>query len=81
MASDDAKAQYAKIVFGIAAYATCSSMMLIINKITVTFLPAPSVVLFCQLLTSAVAIKVRSLSVHGVLMYPFTLAASFCLSL
>jgi GDP-mannose transporter len=32
-------------------------MMLIINKLAVTFLPAPSVVLFCQLLTSAVAIK------------------------
>lgn len=56
-AVDDAKAQYAKIVFGIAAYATCSSMMLIINKLAVTFLPAPSVVLFAQLLTSAVAIK------------------------
>lgn len=56
-AGDDAKAQYAKIVFGIVAYATCSSMMLIINKLAVTFLPAPSVVLFAQLLTSAVAIK------------------------
>ena len=51
---------YAKISFGIAAYATCSSMMLIINKLAVTFLPAPSVVLFCQLLTSAVAIKMMS---------------------
>jgi hypothetical protein len=49
---DDAKAQYAKIVFAIVAYATCSSMMLIINKLAVTFLPAPSVVLFAQLLTS-----------------------------
>mmetsp|Transcript_31562 Transcript_31562/g.50640 ORF Transcript_31562/g.50640 Transcript_31562/m.50640 type:complete len:315 (-) Transcript_31562:263-1207(-) len=55
--ADDAKAQYAKIAFAIAAYATCSSMMLIINKLAVTFLPAPSVVLFAQLLTSAVAIK------------------------
>ena len=56
-ATDDAKAQYAKIVFAIVAYATCSSMMLIINKLAVTFLPAPSVVLFAQLLSSAVAIK------------------------
>ena len=53
----EAAALYAKIVFGIIAYASCSSMMLIINKLAVTFLPAPSVVLFCQLLTSAVAIK------------------------
>ena len=53
----EAAAVYAKIVFGIVAYASCSSMMLIINKLAVTFLPAPSVVLFCQLLTSAVAIK------------------------
>jgi len=53
----EAAALYAKIVFGIVAYASCSSMMLIINKLAVTFLPAPSVVLFCQLLTSAVAIK------------------------
>ena len=53
----EAAATYAKIVFGIVAYASCSSMMLIINKLAVTFLPAPSVVLFCQLLTSAVAIK------------------------
>ena len=53
----EAAAIYAKIVFGIIAYASCSSMMLIINKLAVTFLPAPSVVLFCQLLTSAVAIK------------------------
>ena len=53
----EAAATYAKIVFGIVAYASCSSMMLIINKVAVTFLPAPSVVLFCQLLTSAVAIK------------------------
>ena len=53
----EAAATYAKIVFGIVAYASCSSTMLIINKVAVTFLPAPSVVLFCQLLTSAVAIK------------------------
>ena len=58
--STDEKAQYAKIVFAIVAYATCSSMMLIINKLAVTFLPAPSVVLFAQLLTSAVAIKGES---------------------
>ena len=59
--STDEKAQYAKIVFAIVAYATCSSMMLIINKLAVTFLPAPSVVLFAQLLTSAVAIKGESM--------------------
>ena len=58
--STDEKAQYAKIVFGIVAYATCSSMMLIINKLAVTFLPAPSVVLFAQLLSSAIAIKGES---------------------
>jgi len=58
--ADDPAVQYTKIVFGIAAYATCSSMMLIVNKLAVTFLPAPSVVLFAQLLTSAVAVKAMS---------------------
>ena len=33
--AEAAASQYAKIVFGIAAYATCSSMMLIINKLAV----------------------------------------------
>ena len=31
------------IVFAIGAYATCSSVMLVINKVAVHLLPAPSV--------------------------------------
>lgn len=39
-------------------YATCSSSMLIINKVAVHAVPLPSFVLFCQLLTSALAVWV-----------------------
>ena len=45
----------AEMVFAVSGYAVCSSLMLIINKVTVRLLPIPSTVLLCQLLTSAVA--------------------------
>ena len=45
----------AEMVFAVCGYAVCSSLMLIINKVTVRLLPIPSTVLLCQLLTSAVA--------------------------
>ena len=49
----------AAVMFAIGAYATCSSTMLVVNKLAVHFLPAPSIVLFAQLVSSAVAVKVR----------------------
>lgn len=39
--------------FAIAGYMTCSALMLLVNKITVNYLPAPSFVLLCQLVSSA----------------------------
>uniref|UniRef100_A0A7S0WX23 Sugar phosphate transporter domain-containing protein n=1 Tax=Pyramimonas obovata TaxID=1411642 RepID=A0A7S0WX23_9CHLO len=43
------------VVFTIGLYVVMSSSMLVINKVAVTFLPAPTIVLFAQLLTSALA--------------------------
>lgn len=39
-------------------YAACSSTMLVINKVTVHFLPAPTFVLICQLAVSAITVRV-----------------------
>lgn len=39
-------------------YAACSSTMLVINKVTVHFLPAPTFVLICQLAVSALTVRV-----------------------
>ena len=49
--------QYSKVAFAVAAYATCSASMLIVNKLCITYLPAPTVVLFLQLSFTAVAIR------------------------
>ena len=46
-----------EMVFAVCGYAVCSSLMLIINKVTVRLLPIPSTVLLLQLLTSAVATR------------------------
>jgi hypothetical protein len=46
----------AQVGLAICAYATCSSTMLVINKLAVHFLPAPAIVLFFQLLSSAVVV-------------------------
>lgn len=53
--SNPAIKQFA-VVIAIAFYASCSSTMLVINKLAVHFLPAPAVVLFFQLATSAGAV-------------------------
>lgn len=39
--------------FAIGGYMACSALMLLVNKLTVFYLPAPSFVLLCQLLSSA----------------------------
>uniref|UniRef100_A0A061R5V7 Sugar phosphate transporter domain-containing protein n=1 Tax=Tetraselmis sp. GSL018 TaxID=582737 RepID=A0A061R5V7_9CHLO len=41
------------VPLSIALYATCSSLMLVVNKVAVHFLPAPAVVLLFQLITTA----------------------------
>ena len=45
----EAQRQSSKVVFAVAAYATCSASMLIVNKLCITYLPAPTMVLFLQL--------------------------------
>jgi len=57
--------QLFKVTFAVSAYAACSSLMLIINKLAITFLPAPSLVLLSQLIFAALAI--RGLSFAGVI--------------
>jgi GDP-mannose transporter len=44
----------------IVIYSLCSSSLLIINKVCVTIVPAPSFVLFTQLLSSAVMVKIMA---------------------
>lgn len=44
----------------IVIYSLCSSSLLIINKVCVTVVPAPSFVLFTQLLSSAVTVKLMA---------------------
>ena len=46
-----------KIAFAVAGYATCSSLMLIVNKVCVHLLPAPSFVLLMQVAAAAIAVK------------------------
>ena len=44
-------------LFAIAGYAACSSLMLVVNKLTVHFLPAPSFVLLTQFFASWFVVK------------------------
>ena len=53
----------AKILFLTAAYSVCSSMLLILNKVAVTYVPAPSFILLCQL--ASCALFVKGLAVTG----------------
>ena len=45
------------MAFAVLGYGTCSSLMLVVNKLAVHFLPAPSFLLFMQFFTSWVAVK------------------------
>ena len=47
----------AKEAFALLGYATCSSLMLVMNKVAVHVLPAPSFVLLMQFLASWLAVK------------------------
>ncbi|CAL5224035.1 g6656 [Coccomyxa viridis] len=46
----------------VVAYSLCSSMLLILNKVTVTYIPAPSFILCCQLGSCALFVKVAALA-------------------
>ena len=46
-----------KLAFAVAGYATCSSLMLIVNKVCVHLLPAPSFVLLMQVSSAAISVK------------------------
>jgi GDP-mannose transporter len=60
-AADKEKARTTtKMVTLIVIYSLCSSSLLIINKVCVTIVPAPSFVLFTQLLSSAVMVKIMA---------------------
>ena len=47
--------------FAVIGYGTCSSLMLVVNKLAVHFLPAPSFLLFAQFFSSWVAVKLCGL--------------------
>ena len=53
-----------KVTFLIVAYSVCSSMLLILNKVAVTYLPAPSFILLAQL--ASCALFIRGLASAGV---------------
>ena len=48
---------YVQLVAAIVGYSLCNSQLLIINKITLAYIPAPCFLLFCQLLASGVAVR------------------------
>ena len=47
----------ARVTFLVVAYSICSSMLLILNKVAVTHLPAPSFILLAQLATCALFVR------------------------
>ena len=52
------EAPSATVALSIAMYATCSSLMLVLNKLAVYFLPTPAIVLLFQLLSTAAVVWV-----------------------
>ena len=53
-----------RVTLLIGCYSLCSSMLLILNKVAVTYVPAPSFILACQL--GSCALFVKSMAVAGV---------------
>jgi len=45
------------LLFAVLGYATCSSLMLVVNKVCVHVLPAPSFVLLMQVASAAISVK------------------------
>ncbi|CAL5222546.1 g4924 [Coccomyxa viridis] len=50
------------VTFLVVAYSLCSSMLLILNKVAVTYIPAPSFILFCQLASCALYVKLSAVA-------------------
>ncbi|CAK9001342.1 unnamed protein product [Durusdinium trenchii] len=79
----------ASAFFGVAAYVTCSSMMLVANKVTLTLIPLPGAVFTFQLAFAVVSIymmktlcslRVDDLTWFNIkLMFPYTI--SFAMSI
>ena len=44
-------------MFAVLGYATCSSLMLVVNKVCVHMLPAPSFVLLMQVSSAWISVK------------------------
>lgn len=55
------KQNWAKVVFGIIVYSLCSSSLLLLNKIAVTYLPSTAFVLLCQFASSIAVVKLCGL--------------------
>jgi solute carrier family 35 protein len=51
------RAQTMKIIIGIVAYSLCSSSLLLLNKVAVTYLPSTAFVLLCQFISSLAVVK------------------------
>eukprot|EP00468_Gymnochlora_sp_CCMP2014_P010286 CAMPEP_0167756410 /NCGR_PEP_ID=MMETSP0110_2-20121227/9372_1 /TAXON_ID=629695 /ORGANISM="Gymnochlora sp., Strain CCMP2014" /LENGTH=224 /DNA_ID=CAMNT_0007642521 /DNA_START=66 /DNA_END=737 /DNA_ORIENTATION=- len=60
IAAEESRANHLTIVFWIVVYMACSSMMLIVNKLAIHFMKAPSAILLCQLGSNAVAVKLAA---------------------
>ena len=56
--TSERKTTYPQLISAVAAYSLCNSQLLIINKVTLAYVPAPCFILFCQLLASGVAVRV-----------------------
>ena len=54
--------QHASVVFAVVGYGACSSIMLVINKLAVHFLPAPSFLLLAQSVSSWVSVKLAGMA-------------------
>lgn len=52
------KPTYTQVVSAVAGYSLCNSQLLIINKITLAYVPAPCFILFCQLFASGVVVRI-----------------------
>ena len=54
----------AGVRFAVTGYMCCSASLLVCNKVAVTYLPAPSFVLLCQLVATAVAVRTAAALGH-----------------
>jgi len=55
--ADAAKVGMGKIFFAIMAYSVCSASLLLLNKITVMYVPSTAFILMCQFVSSLIVVK------------------------